>query len=253
MADTEFSIGEMSCAWEEFLRLGARGRDWPAWAALFTDDATYVEHCIGRFHGAAGVLAFILEAMKPVAPMTFSLDWAIIQPPYVAFDIWNHMPDPGDGQRYSFSNLTLLEYAGNGRWKLEEDFYAPRDSGRAVTRWFKAGGAVDMAPDPGITHISLTEAPTIEDPDGVRAMVAAWQSGAPHYTGDGEIFQHGVGRIPAVDATTITTPADVVVMDAKRAFLRCGNTGVALTHGGAGRIRFEERASNPTEATDETR
>ena len=138
MADTEFSIGEMGCAWEEFLRLGARGRDWPAWAALFTDDATYVEHCIGRFHGAAGVLAFILEAMKPVAPMTFSLDWAILQPPYVAFDIWNHLPDPGDGQRYSFSNLTLLEYAGNGRWKLEEDFYAPRDSARSAIPSAKA-------------------------------------------------------------------------------------------------------------------
>lgn len=29
--------------------------------------------------------------------------------------------------------------------------------------------------------------------------------------------------------------------------LRCAGTGVALTHGGGGRIRFEERASDPTE------
>jgi hypothetical protein len=36
-------------------------------------------------------------------------------------------------------------------------------------------------------------------------------------------------------------------MDGKRAFLRCGDTAVALTHAGGGRIAFEERAHNPTE------
>ncbi len=242
-----FTTAEMEAAWEEFQRLGARGRDWPAWAALFTDDALYIEHCIGRFHGAAGVLAFILDAMKPVAPMTFSVDWAIIEPPYLAFDIWNHMPGLGDGTRYSFSNLTLLEFAGGGKWKLEEDFYSPRDSGRTVMKWFTNGGTPDMAADPSIVHESLAPSPADDDRAGVDEMVAAWLAGTPTYSSDSEVWTHGAGRVPGADAEPFTTAPDVIVRDGRRAFLRCGNTAVALTHGGGGTIRFEERASNPGE------
>ena len=234
-------------AWAEYQRLGALARDWPAWAALFTDDALYVEHVIGRFHGPDDILAFILDAMKPVAPMTFSFDWVIVEPPYVAFDIWNHLPDLGDGEQYSFSNLTLLEYAGNGKWKLEEDFYSPKDAGRVVGKWFRAGGNAEMAADPNIVHTSYIAEPANEDPDGVSAMVDAWRAGAPRYTGGAEVWQHGTPRVAAAEAPAFTDVADLVVKDGKRAFLRCGSTGVALTHGGSGTIAFEERASNPTE------
>jgi len=241
------ALEHLQTAFAEYQRLGAFGRDWPAWAALFTDDAEYVEHVIGRFHGVDGILTFILDAMKPVEPMTFSFDWIIFDPPYVAFDIWNIMPNLGDGVNYHFSNLTLLEYAGGGKWKLEEDFYAPRDAGRVVAKWFKAGGTAEMAPDPTITHVSLTAEPSRDDSRGVAEMVAAWRAGTPRYTPDALVWQHGTPQVPAAEAAPFTTPADLVVQDGKRAFLRCGNAGIALTHGGDGTIAFEERASNPTE------
>src|SRR5829696_7451304 len=91
-AATTSTVEELARAWDEYLRLGAQTRDWEAWSALFTDDATYVEHVLGRFRGADGIRAFILDAMDLVRPMTFSLDWAILQPPHVGFDMWNHMP-----------------------------------------------------------------------------------------------------------------------------------------------------------------
>jgi len=245
----QFTREEVQTAFEEYQRLGAFGRDWPAWAALFTDDAEYVEHVIGRFHGASGILEFILDAMKPVEPMTFSFDWVIIDPPFIAFDIWNHMPMLGDGVQYSFSNLTLVEYAGDGKWKLEEDFYAPKDAGRVVSKWFKAGGTADMAPDPSITHVSLTPEPSGDDSQGVATMVDAWLAGTPRYADGAVVWQHGTPQVAAADAPFFGSPdlVDLVVKDGKRAFLRCGNTGVALTHGGDGTIAFEERASNPTE------
>ncbi len=248
MSDTDFSVAEMAEAFEEFQRLGARGRNWPEWSALFTDDATYIEHCLGRFRGAKGVEAFILEAMKPVAPMTFSVDWAIIQPPHLAFDIWNHMPDPARaGTKYSFSNLSLLIYAGNGKWSWEEDFYAPNDSSETVIDWYKAGGRPEMEADPSIVHTSLVEPPTFDDPTGVAEMARAWQAGTPVYATGAEVWRHGLGRTPAAEAEPFTEAADVVVMDGKRAFLRCGRTAIALTHDGHGAIRFEERAFNPSE------
>lgn len=246
--NTGFTIDELRTAFVEYQRLGALGRDWPAWAALFTDDATYVEHCMGKFHGAQAIREWILSAMDPVACMTFSFDWAILQPPHIAFNVWNHMPDPtgGDG-RYSFSNLTLITYAGNGKWNWEEDFYAPKGAGKTVSAWYRAGGQPTMAANPSITHVSLTPEPTTEDSNGVVAMVRAWQAGAPVYAADAHVWDHATGSVPGADAAPFNPPADLVLMDAKRAFLRCGETGVALTHAGSGRIAFEERAHNPTE------
>ncbi|CAB4862919.1 unannotated protein [freshwater metagenome] len=253
ISTTDFSIEEMSAAWEQFQRLGARGRDWAGWSALFTDDATYIEHCLGRFHGAAGIHEWILGAMEPVAPMTFSVDWAILQPPYLAFNIWNHMPDPaGGGARYSFSNLSLLIYAGNGKWSWEEDFYAPDSAGKTVMAWYVAGGKPTMAADPSITHVTMAAEPTDDDRAGVAEMVRAWRAGTPTYTADATVWDQATGQVPSAEAAAFTTPADVVVMDGKRAFLRCADTGVALTHGGSGRIAFEERAHNPAETTHET-
>jgi hypothetical protein len=247
--NTNFSLVELQTAWVEYQRLGAQGRDWPAWAALFTDDATYVEHCMGRFEGAAAIREWILSAMDPVACMTFSVDWAILQPPHIAFNIWNHMPDPAGGDaRYSFSNLTLLTYAGNGKWNWEEDFYAPDGAGKTVTAWFRAGGKPTMPANPEITHVSLTASPDFDDPQGVTEMVRAWRVGSPIYARDAVVWDHATGSVPGAEAATFTEPADIVVMDGKRAFLRCGGTAVALTHAGDGRIAFEERAHNPTEA-----
>src|SRR5262245_57844429 len=190
-------MDEFAAAWEEYQRLGARGRDWEGWSALFTDDATYVEHVLGRFHGASGIRQFIFDAMDPVRPMTFSIDWAILDEPHVAFNIWNHMPDPsGNGNHYSFSNLSLITYAGDGKWNWEEDFYAPKDPGKVVGRWMKAGGTNDMPPDPSIVHTSLVAAPSDDDREGVQRMVADWRAGQARYTDDAEVWQHGGERTP---------------------------------------------------------
>jgi len=163
------------------------------------------------------------------------------------------MPDPaGSGAMYSFSNLSLITYAGRGKWNWEEDFYAPKDPGHVVRRWYEAGGHNDMPPDPKISHVSLVEPWPADDRDGVQTMIAAWLSGDPRYTDDATIWTHGEGRVPFSQVPTPEAAglvvADLAVADGKRAFLRCGNTGIALTHGGDGRIRFEERASNPNEA-----
>ncbi len=244
-----YSNIEVTRAFAEFQRLGAQNLDWPAWAALFTDDATYIEHCLGKFHGANAIRDWLVKQMEPVAPMTFSLDWQIVDPPYVAFNIWNHMPDPaGTGTMYSFSNLSLMIYAGNGKWRWEEDFYSPANSADTVMAWYGAGGRPTMAADKSITHVSLAAEPFGDDPDGVAQMVAAWRSGTPEYAVGARVWDQPTGWYDAADAPAFWVAPDVVVTDGKRAFLRCGNVGVALNHGGGGTIAFEERAWNQTEA-----
>jgi hypothetical protein len=147
-------------AFETFLDRGARGRQWPQWAALFTDDAVYTEHCLGQFRGATAIEAWIVGAMEPVACMTFSVEWRIAQDDLVAFWIWNHLPSR-DNAEYCFPNLTVLTYAGNGRWSAEEDFYEPAWT-HCVIDWFRAGGSPAMDADPSLrpihpSHPSPTE------------------------------------------------------------------------------------------------
>jgi len=45
------SRAEMEAAFRRYLEVGAYGRDWNAWADLFSEDAVYVEAQYGTFHG----------------------------------------------------------------------------------------------------------------------------------------------------------------------------------------------------------
>ena len=54
---------EVEAAFAEFLRLGAKGMDWPAWADLFTDDAVYIEHNLGVFEGRDAIKTWITGTM----------------------------------------------------------------------------------------------------------------------------------------------------------------------------------------------
>ena len=243
-----YSIEEVTTAFAEFQRLGAQNRDWPAWAATFTDDAVYTEHCLGQFHGADGIRDWLVKQMEPVAPMTFSLDWQIVSPPHVAFNIWNHMPDPAGGDTmYSFCNMSLMTYAGHGKWCAEEDFYSPKGSADTVTAWYMAGGKPSMSPNPAINHTSLVPAPTGDDPVGVSRMVELWLAGTPEYGSEAKVWDQSIGWFSGSDAPAFPLRPDEIVTDGKRAFLRCGNAAVALTHADNGTIAFEERAYNENE------
>lgn len=139
---------EVKAAFETFLDRGARGRDWPSWSALFTDNAIYTEHCMGQFHGASGIEEWITAAMQPVAGMTFSVEWSVIEGDLVAFWIWNHLPNPpASAREFCFPNLSILTYAEDGRWSAEEDFYEPAWTG-CVIDWYRAGGSPAMSADP---------------------------------------------------------------------------------------------------------
>jgi hypothetical protein len=111
----------------------------------------YTEHVMGRFVGPAGIEAFLAEGMKPVAPMTFSLEWHTVEGNRLAFWIWNHLPAPeGSEGEFCFPNMSIIEHDGNGKWTMEEDLYDPSWAGDAVMAWYTAGGSPAMSPDPSL-------------------------------------------------------------------------------------------------------
>lgn len=216
-------------AFETFLDRGARGRDWSAWSALFTDDAVYTEHCMGQFHGSAGVAEWIEAAMEPVACMTFSIEWAITEGDLMAFWIWNHLPTPPAGtvDEYCFPNLSILSHAGNGQWAAQEDLYEPAWTA-CVVDWFRAGGSPTMAPDPTLRPIQPSYPPLPPDGPPRDVVSAALASLSP---------TSSPARLEVIEGG-----AGVAVFDApERAY------GVTCHVHTDGRIAFSDVVSNPGE------
>ena len=72
---------EVQLAFQEFLRRGVERHDWEGWADLFTDDAEYVEHNLGRFHGRDEIKAWITSTMADYRAMTLDMEWSMIEEP----------------------------------------------------------------------------------------------------------------------------------------------------------------------------
>ena len=64
---TSFSLGELRAAFEQFSRVSdacAASGDYNAFADLFTEDCTYIEHVFGEMHGREAVRRWIVPLMK---------------------------------------------------------------------------------------------------------------------------------------------------------------------------------------------
>lgn len=126
---------------DEAVRTG----DWTVWAARFTEDAHYIEHAYGEFHGRKAIEEWIVGVMKPFPTMTFPQDWVVFdyERGAVVFQCQNRLPHPTDpdGEPFQFPNWTRLVYGGDGKWASEEDVYNPnKDAPAVIKAWLEAGG-----------------------------------------------------------------------------------------------------------------
>jgi hypothetical protein len=102
-----------------------------------------VEHLFGRMEGREAIRSWITRTMAvwPGNEMNaFPIGWSIIDEDrgWVACEIFNRMRDPGDGNVYEETNLTLLKYAGDGLWSYEEDAYNPNRFVEMIRSWSEA-------------------------------------------------------------------------------------------------------------------
>ena len=137
-----FSLDELRRAFEQFARVSdgcAVSADFNAFADLFTEDCTYLEHVFGEMHGRESVRQWIVPLMReyPNTLMTYTHDWVLFDEPNgrIVLCARTHMPDLGDGLDYSTTNWTRIDYAGDGLWWREEDIYNPAHFGALLTSW----------------------------------------------------------------------------------------------------------------------
>jgi hypothetical protein len=141
-----WSREELQEAHDNFVAVASRcatSGEWRDWADLFTEDARYVEHCFGKFEGREEIFDWISRTMAewPNSAMTdFPHEWCVcdVEKGWWICKILNRFKDPGDGQVYEESNLTVLHYAGDMKFSYEEDAYNPQNFGPVVSAWMAA-------------------------------------------------------------------------------------------------------------------
>lgn len=128
--------------YQEVALRAATTSDWDAWADLFTEDATYIEHFHGTMGGREAIRRWINDTMftPPIDQMRyFPIEWYLVDEErgWVVCQVWNRMTDPGDGSLHQEYNFTLLKYAGNNKWSYEEDVYNPTRFQAMIRNWRK--------------------------------------------------------------------------------------------------------------------
>lgn len=136
--------GEVEEAFLQYWRLGAVGEQWEAWADLFTEDALYVEHVLGTMHGRDEIKRWIVDIMNQYSELYTVYEWHMVEGNRVVVYMQNRRDDPDPSQPpIDFPGITILDYAGDGKFSKEEDYWSVPGANRAGKRYAERVAAVD--------------------------------------------------------------------------------------------------------------
>ncbi|WP_459546460.1 nuclear transport factor 2 family protein [Nocardia sp. X0981] len=134
--------------WQTTVARAAAGEDsWREFVDLFTPDAEYHEQMVGVLKGHDAIWAWVEPTLAqfPGSAMTsFPVHWHLIDDVngVIVVKLNNLMRDPGDGTRMGADNISILTYAGNGKFSKEEDIYDPAEFNELVPAWI--GRAMEL-------------------------------------------------------------------------------------------------------------
>lgn len=104
--------------------------DWSRLGAFYTDDAvyTYVGLAAGGVVDARGrdeIVKLVLQRdMEAYRGWTYPFEWIAIDGNRVVTKWWNRAPGTHpDGRRIQCPGMSVLEYAGNGKFKSQFDLF----------------------------------------------------------------------------------------------------------------------------------
>ena len=127
-----FDLEEVEAAFRNYWQLGAAGEDWDTWCdECFTDDVTYIEHILGNKLGREAVRAWIKPTMEEYGTIYTAYEWHMISPDGRVVVYMQNRRDHPDPQQppIDFPGMTVLQYAGDGMFSLEEDFWSWTEGG----------------------------------------------------------------------------------------------------------------------------
>jgi len=136
----KFRREELEAALQKYWSTGAVGEDWDGWADLFTEDADYVEHVLGTMKGREAIRAWIKPIMEQYCELYTAYEWHTVDEEHgrVLVYMQNRRDHPSGKGTVDFPGITILDYAGGGKWKREEDFWAVPGAARATQEYTEA-------------------------------------------------------------------------------------------------------------------
>jgi len=107
-----------------------RGRE----VDFFAGDVLYVEHVLGSLHGREAVRAWIKPIMAQFGELYTAYEWHMTDPATgrVCVYMQNRRDHPSGEGTIDFPGITILQYAGGGRFSMEEDFWAVPQAEKAT-------------------------------------------------------------------------------------------------------------------------
>lgn len=136
---TDADRNEVEAAFRQHWTVGCIDENWAAWPDRLTEDVEYVEHVYGEMHGREQVRAWIVGLMAQRADVHALLDWYVISGRRLVLRMTNryYNPDPA-GAPFDFPGISVLEYAGEGLFGYQEDYWSQRLATLAHLGWTAA-------------------------------------------------------------------------------------------------------------------
>jgi ketosteroid isomerase-like protein len=117
---------EARAAYQRYLacraEIEAGKRPWSALSEFFTDDAVFIDPAWGRIEGRDEILRFMDHSMQGLDDWSFPEAFTMVDGHRVVSFWWNTLPGArADGSSYQAPAVSILHYAGDGRFSYELD------------------------------------------------------------------------------------------------------------------------------------
>jgi len=103
-------------------RIDAGELPWAALAEFFTEDAVFIDPVWGRVEGIAAITEFLDESMAGLEGWAFPREFTAVTGDQLISGWQNRLPGARpDGTPYQALGVSIMTYAGDGRFSREED------------------------------------------------------------------------------------------------------------------------------------
>jgi ketosteroid isomerase-like protein len=103
-------------------RIDRQELPWDALAEFFTEDVVYIDQGWGRIEGLENVKKFFVESMAGLEGWSFPRTFTAVDGNQLISGWQNRLPGRrADGSYYEALGISVLIYAGNGRFSYDED------------------------------------------------------------------------------------------------------------------------------------